>query len=74
MIPSSLVISDGLRKPYYRTFGVDPYPDMLVVKLNRAQGGANRFDVHVKVVGLEETQKVGKGPSPDPIPGFIDFS
>ena len=62
VIPSSLVFSGGLQKSDRRPLGVDRRSDVWVVKLNRV-------DVHVKVVRLEETQKVGKGPGPDPHQG-----
>lgn len=65
VIPSSLVISGGLQKSDHKPFGVDRCSDVWVARLNR-------HDVHVKVVGFEEKQKVGKSPGPDPKPGSID--
>jgi len=44
---------------------MDRFPKVWLAKLNRAQGGTNRLEVHVKVVEFEETQKVGKTFVPD---------
>ena len=60
MIPSSLVIYDGLRKLHSRSREINQCPKVWVGELNHVQGGTSQNRVCVKVVKLEKAQKVGK--------------
>ena len=72
IIPSSLLISDGLHEPNDGTFEMNQCPEVWMGEFNPVQGGANQNDVQVKVVKLGRTQKVSKSFDLGLVPWLVD--